>query len=141
MRRAATVVAKTLARMLGWRPRSLLLHGSEVALQLGELGPLLGIVLPAALHHLVHVLRASLRARHPVTWRGGGSRGTEWRGAGHHATEHKVFLLGKSATQTPINTCARCFFIFFLSFFLVYLFPPALGPADWSSQGKDTPQG
>lgn len=68
MRRATTVVAKTSGR----KPHSLLLDGGEVPLQLGELGPLLGVVLPAALHHLVHVLWAALRARHPVTWRRGG---------------------------------------------------------------------
>lgn len=46
---------------------SLLFDSSEVSLQLGELGPVLGVILPAALHHFVHVVRATLRAGHPVT--------------------------------------------------------------------------
>lgn len=46
---------------------SLLFDGSEVSLQLGELGSVLGVILPAALHHFVHIIRATLRAGHPVT--------------------------------------------------------------------------
>lgn len=46
---------------------SLLLDGGQVSLQLGELGPLLRVILPAALHNFVYVFRATLRARHPVT--------------------------------------------------------------------------
>lgn len=47
---------------------SLLLDGGQVSLQLGELGPLFRVILPAALHNFVYVFRATLRARHPVTF-------------------------------------------------------------------------
>lgn len=50
---------------------SLLLNGGKVSLQLGELGSVFRVVLPAALHHFVHVVRATLRTGHPVTWQPG----------------------------------------------------------------------
>lgn len=46
---------------------SLLLDGGKVSLQLREFGPVFGVVLPAALHHFIHVIRATLRTGHPVT--------------------------------------------------------------------------
>lgn len=46
---------------------SLFLDGGEVSLQLRELGSVFRVVLPAALHHFVHILRATLRTGHPVT--------------------------------------------------------------------------
>lgn len=46
---------------------SLLLDGGEVSLKLRELGSVFGVVLPTPLHYFVHVVRATLRTRHPVT--------------------------------------------------------------------------
>lgn len=45
----------------------LLFDGSEVPLQFGELWSVLRVVLPAALHHLVHIVGTTLRTGHPVT--------------------------------------------------------------------------
>lgn len=47
--------------------RLFLFDGGEVTLQLKELWSVLLVVLPAALHHLIHVVRATLRTRHPIT--------------------------------------------------------------------------
>lgn len=44
----------------------LLFDGSEVPLQFGELWSVLRVVLPAALHHFVHVVGTTLRTGHPV---------------------------------------------------------------------------
>lgn len=46
---------------------SLLLDGGEVSLQLRELGSVFRVVLPAALHHFIYIVRATLRTCHPVT--------------------------------------------------------------------------
>ena len=45
----------------------LLFDGSEVPLQFGELWSVLRVVLPAALHHFVHIVRTALRTGHPIT--------------------------------------------------------------------------
>lgn len=50
-----------------WAMTSLPLDGAQVSLQLRELGPILRVVLPAAQHHFVHVVRTTLRTCHPVT--------------------------------------------------------------------------
>ena len=49
-----------------FRGPSLLLDGGQVPLQLREIGSLLGTVAPTSLDHAEHVVRATLRAGHPV---------------------------------------------------------------------------
>lgn len=108
------VVAKTLVRTWCRELHSLLLDGGEVSLQLGELGPLLRVVLPAALHHLVHVLRATLRARHPVTWRRGSSRGRNVGGRGIWQLKYLTLVNIVATVYT-----ASSFYSFFTFFHLL----------------------
>lgn len=46
----------------------LLADGNEILVDGAEAGPLVGVILPAALHQLVHLLRALLGRVQPHTW-------------------------------------------------------------------------